>query len=188
LSLTLCEAEENLTAADEALVEFEAQSRIPMLEHELEANSRALASYLHLREQLQLLVEDAESLRDRLTFEASEGLTLGENLSILLLEVGSLSYGPAEGSLPGLELSLDESAFDEMSRDGQRQVLNRLMSGLTDREEPISAAIQSLSLELPALQAELQEQLAKRQRLQLDRDLTEETIAHSHAKWTRRGL
>ncbi len=183
--------EENLRAAEEALVEFEAESQIAMLESELEAKSEALAAYLGLRERLRLLVADAESLRGRLALEGSEAPTLGDNLSILLLEVSSLSYGTpgttprsedeelpavsAPGAPLSLQLSFDESAFKGMTREEQRQILNNLMSSLTEREEPLNAAIERLSLELPVLQAQLQQQQGERDRLELDRNLAEET-------------
>lgn len=175
LEAQLREAEDNLTAADDFLVQFEAESQIPMLQEEITATSQSLAGYLSLQERIHLLMEDAESLQDRFSFQSSEGSTLGDSLSVLLLEVGSLSAVSVTGLPLNLELSLDESAFGQMTLEEQRQSLNHLSSSLMERQEAISFGVERLSLELPLLRGELQQELGERERLVLDRDVAKET-------------
>lgn len=191
LEAELHAGEENLIAAEEALVEFQTQSQITMLEHEVEAKSQALAAHLGLRERLQLLAADAESLRDRLALGSSEAPTLGDHLAVLLLEVSSLSswtthsarasedqeipaVSAPSAALP-LQLSLEGFELGQTSSEEQQQVLDNLISSLMGREEAINGAIESLSLELPVLTAELERQRAEKSRLTLNRDLAQET-------------
>jgi len=166
-------AEANLSAAEEALIDFEGHSRIAVLENTINAKKEALASNLAAQERFLIIIQDAESLQHQLQLEGSPSSGLASSLSILMLDVSSLS---SQVSLPlDLELSIDESAFLNMSIQEQIAFLGNLVSTLRAKQETIAAAIEALSPEILRLQGELQEEHTEKDRLVRARDIANET-------------
>jgi len=166
-------AEGNLRAAEEALIDFEGHSRIAVLENTINAKKGALASNLAAQERILIIIQDAESLQHQLQLESSPSSGLASGLSILMLDVSSLS---SQASLPlDLELSTDESAFLNMSIQEQIAFLGNLVSTLQAKQETITVAIEAFSPEILRLQEELQQEYTEKDRLVRARDVARET-------------
>jgi len=139
-----------------------------MLNLRLQALSVDLAHHMAAEEKTRLAILDAESLRQMLQTAGTAAPALATRLSLVLIELNSLSSGTAESIR--LDLAVDSWAFDEAGVGDQLLDLDRLIAALRDKEGKLIASTSAISVEVAAAFAELGD--AQLQRVRAERAVT----------------
>jgi uncharacterized protein involved in exopolysaccharide biosynthesis len=195
-------AEENLQVTEVALTAYQARNLANVLQTQIAVKQAALYRYLHVNNSLELVIQDALSLKDRLRLrEGKEAGSLADDLSVLLLELDARSEKselPIEtqsvsgkSELPvGVQIETQivsgksELPIEVQIVGGQPisdrtvkeliAVLDGLVTTLQAKKEAIDEAVDALSPEILALQGQCEEARAKERQLQQERELAEE--------------
>lgn len=170
-------AEDNLAAAEAALVEFQSRNRSALIDGELGALQEAQAEYLADQQSIDLISQNIQGLRSQLSARSGEStLTLADQLTALTLQLKAFNAAfKADSALP-LQLQIDGGgSFENATRSVQISYLDDLMAALEERKSQTSEALAQLEPQILALQQERQELEAEVSRLARDRTVAEET-------------
>ncbi|MGH2538450.1 MAG: GNVR domain-containing protein, partial [Candidatus Promineifilaceae bacterium] len=170
----LAEAEQELEAADQALVAFAAVDQTQVLSNTLAAADALQQQYLSQRGQVDNLSQDVRALRQQLADEPAEGASLApaDQLTALGLQLRAFNI---EAELP-LQFQL-EPGTNLIGGDAAALLasLDRILAGLESRRSELQDQIEALGPQMMALQGQLEGQRTKQLRLTLDRSIAEET-------------
>ncbi len=191
-------ARAELTAAEEALVAFQARNRESVLQNQLNSYRQMQADYLADRRQITYIVQDIRGLREQLSRQpADRPATLADQLTALFLQIKAFNAqasapiqwpaGPnappetaltvfnAQASAP-IQLQVDSAAtLSEKSLPEQIAFLDDLVRVLEAKSAEIEGRLAELEPRILALQRELQEINTEEDRLVRARDVARET-------------
>jgi len=166
-------AEQNLKVAEEALITFQQRSQITTLNERIKARAQALANYLTAREDLNLIIQDAQSLKEQLQSQGATSATMANSLSTLFLEIDSLN---SRARLPvQLQIPFEQSIVSNTSVSQQVQYLDNFMATLRNKQQAIAGAAEEIPPEMLKLQGQLQQEQTELDRLTRARDVAKET-------------
>ncbi len=166
-------ARAELTAAEEALVAFQARNRESVLQNQLNSYRQMQADYLADRRQITYIVQDIRGLREQLSRQpADQPATLADQLTALFLQIKAFN---AQASAP-IQLQVDSAAtLSEKSLPEQIAFLDDLVRVLEAKSAEIERRLAELEPQILALQQELQEIRTEEDRLTRARDVARET-------------
>ncbi|WP_376792862.1 GumC family protein [Thermoflexus sp.] len=166
-------ARAELTAAEEALVAFQARNRASVLQNQLNSYRQMQADYLADRRQIAYIVQDIRGLREQLSRQPPDRpTTLADQLTALFLQIKAFN---AQASAP-VQLQVDSAAtLSEKSLPEQIAFLDDLVRVLEDKSAEIEGRLAELEPQILALQRELQEIATEEDRLVRARDVARET-------------
>jgi len=166
-------AKAELTAAEEALVEFQARNRESVLQNQLNSYRQMQADYLADQRQITYIVQDIQGLREQLSRQpADRPATLADQLTALFLQIKAFN---AQASAP-IQLQVDSAAtLSEKSLPEQIAFLDDLVRVLEAKSAEIEGRLAELEPQILALQEELQEIRTEEDRLTRSRDVAQET-------------
>ncbi len=166
-------AKAELAAAEEALVEFQAQNRAIILENRLDSYRQMQADYLADQRQITYIVQDIQGLREQLSRQpADQPATLADQLTALFLQIKAFN---AQASAP-IQLQVDSAAtLSEKSLPEQIAFLDDLVRVLEAKSAEIEGRLAELEPRILALQEELQQIRTEEDRLTRARDVARET-------------
>lgn len=166
------EAEANLAQAERDLIDFQARNQASILSAQLDDKRATLETYLGVARSVALIVQDVHALRDRLrTQGAGAAASPSDELTALLLQIDALSRTelpiqlqvPAQQDLGGRTVG-DQAAF-----------LDSLIQVLDGRQVVLEREAQALEPDILALQEQLAEAQTQGERLQMVKELAQET-------------
>jgi succinoglycan biosynthesis transport protein ExoP len=164
----LTTAEEDLQAAEQALVEFQQTTSVAALEAVIEAQTEALADYERAETNVQLALQDANSLKRQLEATGSESPPLASALSALLIELSGLGAQSTQGGQ--IQISLDTLAVSELSVTEQIEHLDNLIVALGAKHQALVTTSEELLQKILKAQGDLQEARVELTRLQQEQD------------------
>ncbi len=177
------EAAGRLKQAEADLVAYQAINSANVIDATLKSRLNTLTGYLNAQQSLELVIQDATSLRPRLaTQDPTAAASMGDDLAALLLEVNSLSSPAAEsgssGSSPTLpiQLQLPGGATSLSGRTVSEQIayLDELVTALRAKSEELQTAAEALKPEILSLQQQLAAAQTEEARVTQVRDLAQE--------------
>ena len=165
-------AEENLQAAEAAFVAYQAQNLAEVLQTRIKAKQAALSRHLDISNSIELVIQDALSLKERLRLRGGEEAgSLADDLAAMLLELDTLS---GKGELP-IEVQIaGGQSVSNWTVKQQIAFLDDLVTTLRAKKEVLDEAADALSPEILALQGQYEEGRAEERRLQMECRLAEE--------------
>jgi uncharacterized protein involved in exopolysaccharide biosynthesis len=167
------EAEAELDQAEAALSEFEARNRTAVLQTQLLTMRSALTNTLKAIHPMEMTIQDARALRDRLTTqERSAAASPSDELTALLIEVNALNQ---DASRVQLQLSLDQDLGSKSVGD-QIAFLDSLIVVLGNRLVTLQAQAAGLEPRILTAQQAYQDAQAEQERLTMARELAYETF------------
>jgi succinoglycan biosynthesis transport protein ExoP len=169
----LVTADEALQIAEQALIEFEARNQANVLWAQIGALRSQLSAYLKAGNAIELVIQDAASLKARVSMrEGDAPSSLADDLAALLLQVEALSL---EGDLP-LQFELGgQAAPSLMTRPELVAFLDGLMASLETQSGELETRVAELEPEILRLQGELQAFNTEQDRLTRARDVARDT-------------
>jgi succinoglycan biosynthesis transport protein ExoP len=149
-----------LEAAEDALIEYQAQNRSLILENELLALQKNHADLLAKAGEINLLFQDIESLLALFQENSTSGNTTAssDQFTALLLKIRAFG-GPPENSESSLPWQLQVSS-DTLSANGGEDLegqIRNLQTSLEIQSEQINASLAKIEPQLLAVQQEKQE-------------------------------
>lgn len=170
--------EEQLVAADgvlkkaeQALIEFEARNQSTVLSAQIGALRSQLSAYLEAQNAIELVIQDAASLKARLALQAEDTSSLADDVAALLLQIEALSL---KGEVP-LQLQLGDKSLSDMTKQGLLAFLDALVITLGTQSDELETRIAQAEPEILRLQGELQQFTTERDRLTRARDVAQDT-------------
>ena len=159
-------AETNLKSAEDALIAYQATNQMNILDTRIAAMQSSLRAYYDAAQAVQLVTQDAHNLIARLRLQPSDApASLGDDLTSLFLEVQSLS---TKHQLP-IELQVTSvQSFSGKTVGEQIQLLEDMVSTLSDKAAALEAEAEKLKPQILDLQEQQQEALTEYERLQLN--------------------
>lgn len=169
----LAESEKVLSAADEALIAYQAVNRTQVLSNTLVVHLHTQAVYLDAQQQLNLLTQDTQRLREQLKGQTnSDPVTMADQLTALLLQLKAFNVNTA---VP-LQLQLTENIDLTIdNRTEQIALLNALLATLSAQADQINSELATLESRILELQQQVQTAVTGYNRLARDRAVAEET-------------
>ncbi len=148
-------AKAELTAAEEALVEFQARNRESVLQNQLDSYRQMHADYLADQRAIVYIVQDIRGLREQLSRQpADHPATLADQLTALFLQIKAFN---AQASAP-IQLQVDSAAtLSEKSLPEQIAFLDDLVRVLEAKSAEIEGRLAELEPQILALQQELEQ-------------------------------
>jgi succinoglycan biosynthesis transport protein ExoP len=167
----LAEADAALTRAEQALIEFQSRNRATVLSVQIDALENQLSTYLEAQNAIELVMQDAASLKARLALQ--EGDTLwADDLAALLLQIEALSL---RSEVP-LQLQVGgELSLSNMTTQDWVVSLDGLMTTLEAQSGELETRISELEPEILRLQGDLQRFTTEEERLQRAQDVAQDT-------------
>jgi polysaccharide biosynthesis transport protein len=162
-----------LTEAESALVTFQAQNSIEILNNELSAKLAAQKYYLDQRDGINYLMQDIRDLRAQLASRpATYRITFGDRLTALSLQMKAFN---AQSGIP-IELQVaDPDVLSDQSLAEQLNLLDELILTLQGRSLEVEQYLVALGPEILALQEELQMSRTELSRLTRAQTVADET-------------
>jgi hypothetical protein len=163
-------------ASQQAFIEFQATNPEIILEQRLEAQKRAIFSYLDAQRSLSLIVQDAQAVQSRL--ERREGAldsNLRDDLITIFLAIRSLSTNMPDISPLDLQLAIDSDIVLNESIEEQVNYLEELIISLNGQLFVLGESVEKQEAETISLQKQLAEAQEERTQLEQERDLAKET-------------
>lgn len=168
----LAETEVELSAAEEALVDFQALNRSSIISNELESFRQSQANYLADQRQIAFLLQDIKGLRDQLDGGMNGPVAFSDQLTALSLQLKAFN---ASAAIP-LQLQMDMAeSLTNRNRDQQVTYLSGLITTLETRSELANEILVELEPQILTLQEQKQEISTESARLNRDRDVAHET-------------
>jgi uncharacterized protein involved in exopolysaccharide biosynthesis len=192
----LQDAETALAQAEQDLIEYQSHNDSAFLETQLNNQRASFNEYLGVLRSLQLIVEDARSLQDRLrTQDPSAQVFLSDELAALLLEMDAFRSLSRQTSFLSTDTQGEVSSWQNMGSGtlplqiqitdqaslGDRQVAEQIafLSSLVDvleaRQVTLEADAEALRPGMLALQGQLQQVQTEGERLFRSRNIAQET-------------
>ena len=169
----LPEAEQALSSAEQALIDFQALNQAGILAAQLGSKRTALGQYLAGARMLRLIIEDAKSLHARLsTQDPSLRASLSDEIASLFVEIESLNSGdlPIQLQLSGQQGLSDKTVGEQVT------YLASLVRALEDKFVILEAEAENLEPDILRLQQRLEEEETREGRLVLAKEVAEETF------------
>lgn len=160
---------EKLQAAEQAIIEFQKTNPMTVLCETIKAYSEGLTDYIRAETDIQLALQDVESLKRQLQTAATTSPGLVSDLSALLIELNTLSVRRDLGA--PIQISLAASAVGEASISQRIQRLDSLIATLKAKEQARAVAREEIPPKILEAQGELQQAEAELDRLQRTRDV-----------------
>jgi polysaccharide biosynthesis transport protein len=166
------EAEVHLAQAERDLIDFQARNQASILSAQLDDKRATLEAYLGVARSVALIVQDANSLRDRLrTHGEGSAASPGDELTALLLQIDALS----RTELPiQLQVSTQPDLGGKTVGD-QVAFLDSLIRVLEGRQAVLDREARALEPDILALQEQLTAMQIQEERLQTVRELAQDT-------------
>ena len=166
-------AQATLEAAENALIEFQADNQSSILSAQLGSLRQAQADYLADQRAIARIIQDIQALRTQLAEQpASRSSSLGDNLTALLLQVKAFN---AESELPiQLQVTTAESLSSKTVSE-QIAFLDGLIANLEAKSGDIELLLEELAPETLRLQEAVQQTNTEYERLTRGRDIAKNT-------------
>ena len=169
----VAEALRKLEKAEQALIDFQAQNPINVVNAQLASKQKALSDYLAADHTISLIIQDARSLQQQLARQDSgSAVTLADELAALYLQVDALN---AQASVP-VQLQIGGGSLADRTVSEQAALLDALVDALQDKAVEIRQQTGALEPEILALQKAQQEAQVELDRRARDRDVARETF------------
>ena len=173
----LADAETELNATEQALIEFQSRNRALILENRLSALRQAQANQLEKQQQIASILQDTTGLLEQLgegTTEEAAGYS--DQLTALLLQVRAFG-GSGDGGDTAVpwQIQVDTSQLERISREEQIAGLTGLQAALMAQLAGINAALEELEPQILEIQQQKQEADTESSRLTRNQTVAEET-------------
>jgi len=169
----LAGAEVTLAQAEQALIEFQGRSSARVLNAQILAYEEQLARYFASKNAVELIIQDATGLKDRLRLQQGDVLvSLADELAVLYLEIDALS------SKEVIPLQIQVTSASSLSgRTVREQIvfLEGLVNSLQEKLLALDVKVAELQPEILRLQQEVQILQAEEVRLTQMRDVARDT-------------
>jgi uncharacterized protein involved in exopolysaccharide biosynthesis len=164
------DAETELDAAEQALIDFQAQNQAVILENRLNALRQAQANQLEKRQQIAMILQDTAGLLEQLEQGGAANVGFSDRLTAFLLQVRAFGGGG-----DAVQIQVDTSQLEGISREEQIAALAGLQSALTAQLDEVSAALEELEPQILDVQQQKQEADTEASRLERNQTVAEET-------------
>jgi uncharacterized protein involved in exopolysaccharide biosynthesis len=169
----LTEAQSALDQAEQDLIDFEARNEGTVVSAQLDSKQAALSGYLSAQRSLQLILQDARSLQERLRSQDTANPTsFSDEVTLLLLEIDALN----RGTIPlQFQVSSQPSWSDKTVGD-QIAFIDSLIRVLENKQVTLEQEASALEPDILTLQEKLQRIETEQERLQRSKDMTGENL------------
>jgi len=173
----LAQTNNQLQAAEAALVEFQSGSRMGIVDNELLSMTDLQASYLADQRRLSLALDDIRALRRQIEAGTGDAVTLADQLTALMLQMEvyeKSSATPEPGG--GLQLQINSQAnLTTGQRAEQLALLDNLAQTVETSLSEIDVRLLALEPRIFGLQREKEDIFHKYEELTRNRDVATET-------------
>jgi uncharacterized protein involved in exopolysaccharide biosynthesis len=163
----------SLQAAEQALIEFQKVNPSNVMSKTIEAQSKAFSDYIAAETNVQLALQDAQSLERQLQAAGTAPPGMASSLSALLTQLNALGAQRDLGTQ--IQISLGASMAGDTSISQQTQNLDNLMTALKAKEQALAMARAEIPAKIMQAQGELQQAQAEGDRLERARDVVRDT-------------
>lgn len=173
----LAQTSGQLAAAEEALVAFQSDSRMGIVDNELASLTALQAAYLADQRQLSMALDDIRALRQQIEAGSGDTITWADQLTALMLQLDVYEMAQTT-TMTGddIQLQLDtQSNLTAGTRQEQLQQLDELAQAAETSRAAIDLRLAELQPRMFALQSEKQDIFNQYEALTRNRDLTKET-------------
>jgi succinoglycan biosynthesis transport protein ExoP len=185
----LAQAQAELEAAEQALIEFQARNQASILDARLDSLKSDQAHYLADQRAITYILQDIQALREQLARQPDERpASLADDLTTLFLQAFN-AQASAPTQLPGLEgqgtivqasapIQLQVNSAESLSNKsiGETMALLDDMAGVLEaKSAEIGQRLEELQPQILSLQKQLQEIYTESDRLTRQQDLAKET-------------
>lgn len=169
----LVETDEVLKKAEEALIAFQSRNQANVLLSQISALRNQLSAYLDAQNAIELVMQDATSLKARLALQkGSDSSSLADDVAALLLQIEALSL---KSAIPlQLQVGSDSSLSDATKQD-LIAFLDGLVTTLETQSGELETKITQVKPEILRLQGELEQFNTESDRLTRTRDVARDT-------------
>jgi uncharacterized protein involved in exopolysaccharide biosynthesis len=175
------EAEADLTEAEQELIDFQAQNQASILDSQLDDKRAALDEYLSVARSVSLIVQDAQTLHERLRAQdVRTAASPSDELTSLLLEIDALN----RTELPiQLQISVQQDLGSRTVGD-QVAFLESLIQVLENKLVVLEREARALEPDILTLQEKLERVQTREERLKTVKDLARDTFTALSRKVT----
>lgn len=176
-SAQLAQSRGQLTVAEEALVAFQSDSRMGIVDNELASLTALQAAYLADQRQLSMAIDDVRTLRQQIEVGSGDTITWADQLTALMLQLDVYEMAqptPVAGNDIQLQLGT-QSNLTTATRAEQLQQLDQLAQAAETSKAAINLRLAELEPQIFALQTEKQDIFNQYEALTRNRDLIQET-------------
>ena len=173
----LTQTSAQLTTAEQALVQFQSQSRMGLVDNELASLTALQASYLADQRHLSLVLNDIDALKRQIEAGSGDTITWADQLTALMLQLDvyeTAQATPVTGSDIQLQLNT-QSTLTTAMRQEQLQHLDQLSQTAQVSLAANDLRLAELEPRIFALQAEKEEIFHQYEELTRSRDVAKET-------------
>jgi uncharacterized protein involved in exopolysaccharide biosynthesis len=169
----LAEADIALQKAEQALIEFQRRNQAGVLSAQIDALKGQLSAYLEAQNAIELVMQDAASLKARLALqEGSAAPALADDLAVLLLQIEALSL---ENQVP-LQLQIGgDNPVSSVTKGELTVFLDGLTTTLRNQSVELESNIAQVKPEILRLQGEIEQFNVEEDRLTRARDVARDT-------------
>lgn len=169
----LATADEALKDAEQALIDFQSRNQASVLSAQINALKGQLSAYLEARNAIELVVQDATSLKARLALqEGDASSSLADDLAALLLQIEALSL---QSEVP-LQLQVGgDNSLSSATKQELGAFLDNLMTTLETQSGELETKTAGVEPEILRLQGDLQQFNTEADRLTRARDMSRDT-------------
>ena len=170
----MSEAGGQLEAAEQALIDFQADNRISILNNELLATQQTQADYLAKKRQTELILQDVESLIPQLGEDNLSNPIAAERLASILLQIRALGGTSATATMP-VQIQLNLDGQTDPGGVNNQETIIQLRNMLVAQNSQIEVRLASLEPQILSLQQEQYQMEVLNNRLNRDLEVAEET-------------
>jgi len=169
----LAQAQAELEAAEQALIEFQARNQASILDARLDSLKSDQAHYLADQRAITYILQDIQALREQLARQPDERpASLADDLTTLFLQIKAFN---AQASAP-IQLQVNSAESLSNKSIGETMALLDDMAGaLEAKSAEIGQRLEELQPQILSLQRQLQEIYTESDRLTRQQDLAKET-------------
>jgi succinoglycan biosynthesis transport protein ExoP len=169
----LAQAQAELEAAEQALIEFQARNQASILDARLDSLKSDQAHYLADQRAITYILQDIQALREQLARQPDERpASLADDLTTLFLQIKAFN---AQASAP---IQLQVNSAESLSNKSIKEtiaLLDDIAQALRAKSAEIGQRLEELQPQILSLQKQLQEIYTESDRLTRQRDLAKET-------------